>query len=154
MAKTSKKKKGTKTKKTTGSKAGAKKTKTRTTKTKKTETKRKEKIKVTNELKRNWFGARNAWEKSMFSFGSYISRIKDDEALKLMKFSKTALFKDSYVEILNEHPEFKGIVRSDRDRGCMLDIYTNLSARFRDYSSVESLSRLEKLKLRKMGYNV
>ncbi len=112
------------------------------------------KINVTTSLKRSWFGARSAWMKSMYAFGNYLAILDDKKARELMEFSKTALFKNTYKEIVVEHPELRQLVMSDYDRGCMLDIYSNLSVRFHEYIETEKLGRMERLRLERMGYNV
>ena len=49
------------------------------------------------------------------------------QANALYDVVKFALFKDSYAQIVREHPEMRPLVQTDDDRLCMCDVYEALS---------------------------
>jgi hypothetical protein len=55
--------------------------------------------------------------------------IPPGSAEKLYDVAKNALYVSSYVQILREHPDLKGLIVNDGDRFCMLDMYRTLSWR-------------------------
>lgn len=93
------------------------------------EVKKPEKIVITPSVKRSWLKIRRAWVLSHEAFTSTISYLSNKEANELYDVIKHSLFKNSYADMLREHPELREIVRSDDDRLCMHDIYEILSWR-------------------------
>jgi hypothetical protein len=87
------------------------------------------KIEITPELRRIWFRARNAWNMSLDAFSNALTLLTDKQAGQLYDVVRHSLFKDSYVEILREHPELHELVRNDEDRLFMHDVYEKLSWR-------------------------
>lgn len=87
------------------------------------------KLVITPEIRRIWLKVRHAWNWSYDAFSNTVSYLKQDEAEKLYDVVRLSLFKDSYAEMLHEHPELREIVKSDDDRLCMHDIYQILSWR-------------------------
>ena len=93
------------------------------------ETPKPEKLVVTPETKRIWLKVRHAWNWSYDAFSNTVSYLKQDEAEKLYDVVRLSLFKDSYAQMLQEHPELREIVKSDDDRLCMHDVYQILAWR-------------------------
>lgn len=98
-------------------------------KAKEKEEPRPEKLVITPEVRRIWLKVRKAWNWSYDAFSNTVSYLKQDEAEKLYDVVRLSLFKESYAQMLQEHPELREIVKSDDDRLCMHDIYQILSWR-------------------------
>ena len=96
---------------------------------KKAEAKKPAKVVITPELRRIWFKVRDSWNRSLEAFSSIVSLLTPKEAEQLYDIVKLSLFKDSYAQMLQEHPGLKEIVKTDDDRLCMHDIYENISWR-------------------------
>jgi len=88
-----------------------------------------EKIKITSQIRKGWFLLRNAWLHTLDVFSNQLAQISDKDAEELYKVVRCAVYKDSYAQILREHPELKELVKTDDDRYFMHDVYENLSWR-------------------------
>lgn len=96
---------------------------------KKTGAKKQEKVAVTQELRRIWWKVRNSWNVSFEAFTNTLSMLTTKQAELLYGVVKHSLFKESYVQMLREHPELRELVKSDDDRLCMHDVYEAISWR-------------------------
>ena len=88
-----------------------------------------DKIKVTNELRKNWLMLKKAWLMNLSAFSNQLSLVPDKQAEQLYDVVRHSVYKDSYVDILREHPELKELVKNDDDRFFMHDMYESLSWR-------------------------
>jgi hypothetical protein len=91
--------------------------------------KKPKKVEITPRLMRNWLKIRKAWDISLSAFGNMLSLLSDEEANEMYEVVRLSLFKNSYAEILHEHPQLRPMLRVDVDRHCMHDIYESLSFR-------------------------
>lgn len=87
------------------------------------------KIKITNELRKNWLMLKTAWRVNLSAFSNRLSLVPDKQAGQLYDVVRHSVYKDSYVDILREHPELKELVKNDDDRFFMHDMYESLSWR-------------------------
>ncbi|MBD3210364.1 hypothetical protein GF318_03210 [Candidatus Micrarchaeota archaeon] len=92
-----------------------------------------EKIEISNRAKRIWLKVRKTWDMSLPAFTNTLSLLSEEEAEILYGIVKHSLYKDSYVEMLREHPELREIVKTDNDRLCMHDTYEVLSFRLNKF---------------------
>jgi hypothetical protein len=87
------------------------------------------KVVVTNDLRRIWLRIRRMWNLNLTAFANALTVLNEKESNMLYDLVRHSLFKGSYVEILQEHPELRDFLKSDEDRLCMHDIYEKLSWR-------------------------
>ncbi len=84
---------------------------------------------ITPDVRKNWLRIRAAWNLGEDAFTGTLSMMDDKKANALYDVVKFSLFKDSYADIIREHPEMKPLVQTDDDRLCMHDVYEALSNR-------------------------
>ncbi len=84
---------------------------------------------ITPDVRKNWLRIRSAWNLGEEAFTGTLSLMDNKQANALYDVVKFALFKDSYAQIVREHPEMRPLVQTDDDRLCMCDVYEALSNR-------------------------
>jgi len=70
---------------------------------------------------------RKAWVTSFQSFTYELSRLSPEQSEAMYDMVKKALYKESFAQIVQQHPELRPFVHSDEDRVCMIEIYEVLS---------------------------
>lgn len=84
---------------------------------------------ISPQTRRAWLNLRRAWVTSFQAFSYALSQLDTRQSEAMYDMVKKALFKDSYAQIVQQHPELREFVRSDEDRICMIEIYEVLSWR-------------------------
>jgi len=84
---------------------------------------------ITPDVRKNWMRIRSAWNLGEEAFTGTLSLMDNKKANALYDVVRFSLFKNSYADIVREHPEMKELVKNDDDRLCMHDVYEALSNR-------------------------
>ena len=88
-----------------------------------------DKIVLTKEMKKTLLMLKTAWSRGRDTFSNTVSFLSTKQAEQIYQIVRHSVYKESYVQILREHPELREIIKNDDDRLCMHDIYEILSWR-------------------------
>ncbi|MFH1785185.1 MAG: hypothetical protein ABH842_02035 [Candidatus Micrarchaeota archaeon] len=86
-------------------------------------------LKISPEVKKLWVRIKSAWNTNEVKFRNTLSYLTNEQANSIYDVVRLSLFKNSYVNVLRDHPELKDLLKNDNDRLCMYNVYSNLSVR-------------------------